>query len=448
MSDPSNTPKKRPSKLEVAPRDLPEHVEITEQPFQQLNASSTPSDEPAESGASLIKPRDLPNRDRAVIEDEDATMHEAMRLMLEEGKTREQVARQLKVAPLKLRHWEDAYHEFLQRDLNEGEYHDTDAQLRDLPEHERARFNENWSQVLEKASERRVKVSPLREKLMKHPLTRWFFRNEHGDLDWGVIVGMIVAIAACTFVVSYIKGERTSDIADEEGGVFEPETIGVSHDGTAAGKAVVGFHGTKTWEEKLKYVINPEKVKPLMEKWYTDNPSHVYYDHITFAKDRDIDHNGRHFVILGVQARKAEGSALDVHNFFMAIEKRGDHYLVDWEVSSGYQPMPMKQFMEEKPTDPLEFRLTFSSDDYFNYGFKKDTYFCFKATYLGLDKDDPIYVYGRRDNPDVQELDATLDFQPSIGVISMLKYPPNAPASDQVEMTEVVEMTWIKDDEN
>ena len=438
MSAKSNKPQKGRKKLDVSPRDLPEQVvESAGQPFEQLNAAKEA--EPKDKKGSLVEPRALPKRD-----DDDATMKEAMRLMLEEGQTREEVAKQLKIEPLQVRHWENAYHEFLQRDLNEGEYHDTDAQLRDLPESERARFNDNWDQVSEKATERRIKVSAWREKLMVNPLTRWFFSNKHGDLDWGVIIGLLVALAACVFTVKYITNERSGDVAELDGDVFIPAALeGIEHNAESAAQAVVKFHQTEKWEDKLQYVIAPDRVKPLMEKWYQEHPDEVHLDHITFVTDNLVEHKGRHFVILAVQGRNTEDSALDSRDFFMAIEKIGNKYLVDWEVSSGYQPMSMERYREEKPVTPLEFRLTFEQDNYYNFGFKEETYYCFKASYLGLN--DPIFVYGRRDDPKATEINNTLDLEATLGVIAKLRYPPNAPTGDQVEMVEVVGMTWFKD---
>lgn len=259
-SSSSSEPAKKRVGLE--PRELPErHADAPEAPFEQLNEAK-PEADPAPTGRGLIQPRSLPQH-------EEEAILEAVRL-LQSGKTHDEVARQLKIEPLKLRRWERAYSAHFQQDLNEGEYHDTDAQLQQLSEDSKEKFQGNWEQVTEKSIERRVKLGPLRAKLMTFPLTRWIFRDDHGTIDYGAITGIIVALLGLGVALRYMNQSR--DLApvelDGPGAMIGlNELTSVQHDAEAAAEVVIAFHKTATWEEKLPLVSHPEKVKPLMEEW-------------------------------------------------------------------------------------------------------------------------------------------------------------------------------------
>lgn len=447
MSSHPNDPSDR-SKVDIAPRQLPEPHEDLGAPFEQLNSAHRAEEtgqDSASGGRLGIQPRQLPGQ--AGADSEIATMKEAMRLMVEEGQSREQVARKLKIAPLKLRHWENAYHEFLQKDLNEGEYHDTDAQLRDLPDDVKNRFHENWDQVMEKATERRVKVTPLRAKLMANPITRWFFRNEHGDLDFGVITGVTIVVLGLVFASSFISSfsnAKATLAGEDPGGAFVyGELGGVAHDPKLAWQTVVDFHKTPTWEEKLEYVIAPDRVRPLMEDWYRRHPEDIYYNRIGYYEDFTLTHDGDSYLNVAVEVSKATDLPGNEKPFYMAMKRTKSGYKVDWEVSSGYQPMDVVDYREQRPVTPMEFRFTIEKGDYFNFGFTSDDYHCFTATYVGLDR--PFFIYGRKDDPTARDLHTMLEeVKPSMGAIVRVRYPEKAQADDQLILEGVVSKTWFR----
>ncbi|MFT4638659.1 MAG: hypothetical protein ACI8T1_001980 [Verrucomicrobiales bacterium] len=432
MSDQSSSGPGR-KKVGVEPRDLPERQDEHGDPFEQLNeASPAKKSDERDPERAFIQPRSLPKH-------EEETILEAARLM-REGKTHEEVAKQLRIEPLKLRRWEKAYSSEFQSDLNEGDYHDTDAQLRDLPEDAKEKFQGNWEQVTEKETERRVKVGPLRAKLMELPATRWLFRNEHGDIDYGTVMGILVAFVVLGMAMRYMNQESENPTAaEDDAGVIVGlnDLTTIVHDPDAAAKIIIAFHRTKTWEEKLAYVNNPEKVRPLMAKWYTKHPEDVTIEKITFAMDQPIEEGNRNFLQVGL-------SVGDLGRYFvMAVELMEDKsYKIDWETSSGYQEISFNDLMIQKPTEPVELRLTVESANFFNFGFTDDLYYAFKGTYLGVNQ--PIFIYIKKDHPDAQSLFSTLQIFPSKGVIVKVRYPENAKVDDQLELIELVADSWFR----
>jgi hypothetical protein len=95
-------------------------------------------------------------------------------------------------------------------------------------------------------------------------------------------------------------------------------------------------------------------------------------------------------------------------------------------------------------TVPKEFRLTFELTDYYNFGFTEDRYVAFSATTLNAEE--PLFVYGRRDDPDVLAIESTLkDVRESMGVIVTLRYPQDAKVDNQVDLVKVVSDAWFRD---
>lgn len=437
MSESSESPEPQKKKLDVAPRTLPDRHEDLGDPFEQLNESRAEESAAEEGSRSMIQPRDLPEKD-------EATILQAARL-LKAGKSHDEVAAQLKIEPLKLRRWEAAYSATFQQDLNEGDYHDTDAQLRSLDEEAKEKFQGNWEQVTEKATERRVKTGPVRAKLMANPFTRWMFRSETGALDLGALTGIVVALVGVGVAVSYMNRSRDAQVEEEDLGILVSlDDVGkVVHNPQAAAKAVIAFHRTEKWEDKLDLVTHPEIVRPLMKAWYEKYPDKVHYDRITFVTDQPVEEQGRYFVLLGMLVGDDDNLPMDDEHSFVAVQLMEDgNYKVDWETSSGYQPYSFVELTEQRPTEPFELRLTVEASDFYNFGFDEETYFSFRGTFLGQDAG--LYLYGRRDQPDVRQLSNTLKVRENSGVIAKVRYPVNAASENQVELLEVISQSWFR----
>ena len=439
MSEESSSSPPPKKKVGVEPRSLPERFdEEAGDPFEQLNSDARPKEEP-EKERGMIQPWRLP-------ESEEATILEAARL-IKLGKSHEEVAKQLRIEPLKLRRWETAYSSEFQKDLNEGDYHDSDAQLRDLADDEKEKFQGNWEQVTEKTTARRTKVGSTRAKLMAHPATKWIFRGEHGDVDYGTVTGILVAVVGLGLALRYMSDARANPESEvDQGGVYVgmEELSAIDHDPGAARDIVIAFHRTNTWEEKLALVIHPDKVKPLMKKWYTKYPEEVHFDRVTFAMDQPMEIGARNFYQIGLIVAKEGDNAANNKNSIMAVERMPDgEYKVEWETSSGSQAMSIEELKAQKPTQPVELRFTLEASNFYNFGFHEDKYAAFAGTFLG--NPDPVYLYGNRDDPKARRIASALELRETMGVIVRVRYPENAQADDQLEVVEFVNDSWFRD---
>ena len=181
-----------------------------------------------------------------------------------------------------------------------------------------------------------------------------------------------------------------------------------------------------------------------MEEWYTKYPDTVYYDTITFAIDHPVEVDERNFFQVGLILGRKDQSAADSKNSIMAVERMSNgEYKIEWETSSGYQPMAYEELKAKRPTTPLELRLTLQASDFYNYGFTDDRYVAFKGTYLGIA--DPLYLYGSVDDLEVRKMASALEIQESLGAIVKVRYPENPAVDDQLELVEIVEKSWFRD---
>jgi len=185
-------------------------------------------------------------------------------------------------------------------------------------------------------------------------------------------------------------------------------------------------------------------VKPLMKEWYEKHPEQVSYDRITPVMDQTIEVGARNFFQVGLIVANDGDSAADNKNSVVAVERMPNgEYKIEWETSSGYQPMSIEELKTELPTEPVELRFTLEASNYYNFEFQEDTYTAFAGTFLG--NPDPVYLYGRRDDPEARKIASALELRDSMGVIVKVRYPKNPQANDQLEVVEFVNDNWFRD---
>ena len=196
------------------------------------------------------------------------------------------------------------------------------------------------------------------------------------------------------------------------------------------------FYAALAVEEKLSHVRQPERVRPLMEAWYRDREiERRRIAEVIFKKKRTIGE--RRFVMLAVEFD-------DGGQQIIAVEQSadGESFLFDWEVSVGYQPMPLEKFRNAMPTDPIPFRVLCKLADDYRAPFEDAAEFqCVRLTYPG-DNEFRLTGYIDRGTDWADEFLAKLEFG-GASVIAGLRYPED-PASDaHVEVVRIVHESWF-----
>lgn len=148
--------------------------------------------------------------------------------------------------------------------------------------------------------------------------------------------------------------------------------------------SVRGYYAADQISEKLKYVRQPERVRPLMEKYYQQQPV-VKEEFHQLEKYGALNIDKVPFVYARVQMEN--GTSRDV-----LLERLADEsFKLDWEVDVHYQPLAWDGFIELRPSEPLVMRVAVKPDSFHVYQFRDSSkYDCYQLTAKGSDH----YVFG------------------------------------------------------
>jgi hypothetical protein len=158
------------------------------------------------------------------------------------------------------------------------------------------------------------------------------------------------------------------------------------------------FYRSKSVDEMSKYVRHAERVRPLMEDYYSEKtmkPSEVIS--IVDLNPLTIGNRGGFWSII---------TKLDsgVNTLVVEVNSSSD-VKVDWETNVCSQPMDWERFVKDRPKGYRgDFRVYVERDNYYNYEFAdSDKYQAYKIT--ALKSDEVIYGYAPRDSKTFREID-------------------------------------------
>ncbi len=120
---------------------------------------------------------------------------------------------------------------------------------------------------------------------------------------------------------------------------------------------IQSYFGSKKWDDRLAYVLNPQAMKPLMQSHYMDN-----YESSTVKKG-SISIQGANF------ASDASFKVVIGGYTIVYCKKTSTGFSIDWEATAGYNPMSMKTFKANSSTQAAEFRVKASIGTYYNYNY-------------------------------------------------------------------------------
>lgn len=201
-------------------------------------------------------------------------------------------------------------------------------------------------------------------------------------------------------------------------------------------KSVRTFLESDSVEERVKWVREPERVKPLMEKYYAGGK--IEPEGFDSLNRTNISYRGRFLTTL-----VRTGDYLGYH---IAIVREGEgedaRYLVDWESWAGYSEYSPEEARERKPTEPFLMRVVLRRENYFNFDFSDDK--MWNGYRMGFRiSDESFLAYTAKGSPADKLLDRLRQDAGSSPYTVRVRYPENARMDDQVEIVEVVSAGWI-----
>jgi hypothetical protein len=142
-------------------------------------------------------------------------------------------------------------------------------------------------------------------------------------------------------------------------GTWQYSTNAPGNAAASAIETVRAYLAASSWRDRISLVLNPEKVKPLMEARYGGRAwKSPQFDILTGTEPAPTQ-TGWVKITADVS-----GSTLDYY-----LKKSKEGYRIDWETSVGSNPVSPEEFRATKPIKPVRFRVSAKLDDYYNFEF-------------------------------------------------------------------------------
>ncbi len=440
-----------PSLSEAIPDPSPDHSSAALTP-DSLAASSAPSTpavtelpriSPRTSAAdsfeqnplSALREQELRNADRMALDD-GTRLREALRGVIEEGDTLKDAGREWNVAPSAIAEWRERYQALLREHppeatplMEDGDRHGTEH-LSHIPDIARGIFIQNWERLVTEtaATPSDFVQSPRRIFLQTSPLTSWLFQD--GRVDRGILAGVVSGLIGLALLASFLMAQQNPALT-----VAPPEPAPrddlVIEEAAAVAQS---FFKAANWEERLKYVRQPEAVRSMMQEYYQNRPDGPI-DDASLSLAMPV----RHIVNLSYDI-----PSLDRSHFLCVILFKGRH-LVDWESSSLYQEEQINRLRAARSTEPTRIAVTVMKNPdaaYHNYAFANTTEWeCYQLGYPGLNIN--LFGYAKKESVNAIELDAMLGIVDKQAAVLEVRFPATAATDNQVEIITVLRGEWV-----
>ncbi|MEM9080620.1 MAG: hypothetical protein AAGC74_08020 [Verrucomicrobiota bacterium] len=205
-------------------------------------------------------------------------------------------------------------------------------------------------------------------------------------------------------------------------------------------EATKGYLGAKTVEEKARFVRQPERVIPLMHDYYKSRLLIPRYD-VSIISQSPLDIENQSFIIVLLKNE-------DGRTFNLLTEFNEDKILFDWESEVCYQPMKVEDFIAQKPTQPILFRVFVKPDNHYTHQFADSDKF--QSLLISFrDSHEYLFAYVDRNDPFAEDLrlhilkSQNLSTKSPIPVVLKLAYPPSPKHERLVHVEDYVAPRWI-----
>lgn len=183
------------------------------------------------------------------------------------------------------------------------------------------------------------------------------------------------------------SAETTSEEKKEEGTPIDENSI-VGRMATA----VRNYYSAKSPKDRLAFVINPERIEPLMRDFYF-REAYIPGAVVQMTTPESFSNKG-------VAFWRTQVALADGRRAFVAMQMIDGTPKVDWESEVRYSTANWKEWLAGKEGDVAEFRVYAVADTYYPkaYG-NREKYFCLKVT----TSDSPESVFAYLDLADLDQ---------------------------------------------
>lgn len=204
-------------------------------------------------------------------------------------------------------------------------------------------------------------------------------------------------------------------------------------------RTVRDFFDARSVDEMLRFVRHPERVRPLMERYYADKaPQPKRVLELLSMEPFTIDKRANFWMV--------SCDLKDQERTHMLLEALSDKEAkVDWETFVCYQPMAWDEFARTRPGDYTgDFRVYVQKDNFHSHEFAdSEVYDCYRLT--ALNSEETLYGYVERESAlasRMAELTANRPDSP-LPLMLRLHLPDGLDSTRGLHVRELVNPRWL-----
>ncbi|MDA0814477.1 MAG: hypothetical protein O3C21_19050 [Verrucomicrobia bacterium] len=126
------------------------------------------------------------------------------------------------------------------------------------------------------------------------------------------------------------------------------------------------YLAAKTWQDQLQFVRKPDRVKPLMARYYSDHALRrgtvKQVQRVAFTRSGSL-------AFVDVTATDNSDAPMSA-----ALELVDGKFFLDWESFTAYSDLSLSEFLKSPPGTIASFRIKAEPSFYFNYSFNEDAH--------------------------------------------------------------------------
>lgn len=148
-------------------------------------------------------------------------------------------------------------------------------------------------------------------------------------------------------------------------------------------EVVNSYLSVNEYDDMLKYVFDPERIKQLRDVQNVGRAPWVKPVFRISTRTEPQNVKNGDWVKIGVQF-KLENNQWENATYYLKKTPAG--YKIDWESSSGYNKIKPAEFKVSKPTNPVRVRVLARLDDYYNYEFLNSRNVAYSVNMVDIDQ--------------------------------------------------------------